>query len=315
MQIIDVTLRDGGHTVNFDWPVEMAKEYYSLLSTFSEIQIIELGYWKQSKKSNNPFYNLNFDFVSEITQNRGLKNVSIMIDYHYCSHNLSEYPTKFQNEILMIRLCVRKEDLINGLEFGKNLKEFTGLNVSINIFNTSNYSEEELIDTCIKLSEYKFDYVYFADTHGSLDLKKNQYFFGRPMEIIKNSGKKIGFHLHDHSGKAMLNYGELGNYGIESTDTSIRGMGKGSGNLKLEYVIHESKNLVKLLTFIDKYDKILTINPNVYELLTSKYSLTDNYAKQAKEIGIDLKRFDLICKKIGGVDRDTFNDQILIKNG
>ena len=29
MKIIDVTLRDGGFTCNFDWPLEFAKEYYA----------------------------------------------------------------------------------------------------------------------------------------------------------------------------------------------------------------------------------------------------------------------------------------------
>ena len=312
MQIIDVTLRDGGHAVDFNWPIQMAKEYYKTLSKFKEIQLIELGYWKQSAKSSKPFYNLDFELVKEITGGSSRRNVSVMIDYHYCSHLLEDYPRNDQLEISMIRLCIRKEDLEKGLEFGKRLKEYTGLDISINIFNTSNYTHQELIKTCEEVLMYDFDYVYFADTHGSLDLSKDFKKFEEPIRLLKNKKKSVGFHLHDHSGKAYSNYQELVSRNVNSTDTSVRGMGKGSGNLKLEHVINR-KDLIDLLSFIQKYQDILTIKPSVYEMITAKHSLTDNYAKQASEIEIRLTLFDSICSQITGIDKDTFNSSILQK--
>ena len=50
------------------------------------------------------------------------------------------------------------------------------------------------------------------------------------------------FHLHDHSGKAYLNYRLLPMIGFGSTDVSLSGMGKGDGNLKLEYAVDPSEN-------------------------------------------------------------------------
>ena len=91
MQIVDVTLRDGGFTCDFDWPMEFAKEYYNLVTGFG-ITCMELGYWKQSSKSQNKFFNLNMDTVKEVTGGQGKNNVCVMIDYHYCSKNLSDYP-------------------------------------------------------------------------------------------------------------------------------------------------------------------------------------------------------------------------------
>ena len=32
MQIIDVTLRDGGHVKDFNWPIRFAQKHYSSLS-------------------------------------------------------------------------------------------------------------------------------------------------------------------------------------------------------------------------------------------------------------------------------------------
>ena len=42
LQIIDVTLRDGGHAVQFDWPKDFAREYYETLSNISDVKYVQL---------------------------------------------------------------------------------------------------------------------------------------------------------------------------------------------------------------------------------------------------------------------------------
>ena len=73
MKIIDVTLRDGGFTCDFDWPMKFAQEYYKLLSKL-DVNLVELGYWKQTAKSSNRFFDLNIDNVN------GNDNDTITID-------------------------------------------------------------------------------------------------------------------------------------------------------------------------------------------------------------------------------------------
>ena len=51
MQIIDVTLRDGGHVREFNWPIRFAQDHYEAMCKIPEIKLIELGYWKQTSKS------------------------------------------------------------------------------------------------------------------------------------------------------------------------------------------------------------------------------------------------------------------------
>jgi isopropylmalate/homocitrate/citramalate synthase len=247
MKIIDVTLRDGGHAVQFDWPLEFARQYYSTLSSINQIDYLELGYWGQKSKSTNTFYDLDLEKVCDVTQKSNRSNVSIMIDYHYCSHEVSDYPTDSQSEISMIRMCSRKEDINEALEFGKELKKYTN--------------------------------------------------------------------IHDHRGLAMVNYNELIKNNLDSTDTSIRGMGKGSGNLKLEYVL-DKKYLGELSQLILENEKLLTITPSPYELITSKYGLTDNYAKGARELQMSIADFENVCNKITSFDKDSYNKNILeVQNG
>ena len=46
-----------------------------------------------------------------------------MIDYHYCSKVLSDYPKNDQKEIAMIRICSRKEDIPKSIEICRTTKE------------------------------------------------------------------------------------------------------------------------------------------------------------------------------------------------
>lgn len=310
IEIIDVTLRDGGHAVDFNWPLEFARDYYKTVSALHQVGTLELGYWGQTSKTTNTFYNLDYEKVCDVTKKAGLNNVSIMIDYHYCSHDMSDYPTRDQSEISMIRMCARKEDMNEAILFGKELKQHTGLNVSFNIFNASNYSFIELTDLSTKIKNWPFDYVYFADTHGDLDLTKDFWKFEHFFNVCHKHVKKTGFHLHDHSGMAMVNYREILKKPVDSTDTSIRGMGKGSGNLKLEYILEKS-NLAELARLILEYNELLTIKPTPYELITSKYALTDNYAKEAFDRHLDIHKFESVCKSITGLDKDSYNGIIL----
>ena len=307
MQIIDVTLRDGGHVRDFNWPIKFAKDHYKAMCKIPQIKFIELGYWKQKSKSSNTFYNLNINKVKRITGRKNLKNVSIMIDYHYCLKKLQEYPTKKnQKEIAMIRICSRKEDIPKALKFAEELKAYTKIKVSFNIFNATNYKSKELIEVCKTVSKYNLDYVYFADTHGDMDLERLYKKFKKGLKLLEKSKKKIGMHLHDHSGKGYFNYRQLEKYNIYNCDSSLRGMGKGFGNLRTEFIVKQMY-LEVLANLIKKYDRLLTMPQNIYTLITSKYRLTDNYALDAKIKNIDIKKFSFLCKKIKGKYKDNFD--------
>ena len=111
--------------------------------------------------------------VRQITGGKGRKNVCVMIDYHYCSKNLEDYPTNNQNEIKMIRMTARKDMINDAFEFAVRLKKHTGLEISFNIFNTTNYTDSEL-DSALNLTlDSDFEVIGFADTHGHLNLSKD----------------------------------------------------------------------------------------------------------------------------------------------
>jgi len=314
MKILDCTLRDGGFRTDFNWDLKFANRYYNLLSNFN-IPYIELGYWKQKSKSINPFYNLGLKEVEIITKSSTKHNATIIIDYHYCDKDVNIYPKKNQTPISMIRITSRKENIDEAISFADKLASFTNLDLSFQIINSTNYSKKELENTVKKLSKSNFLYIYFADSHGNLHLPIDYWKFEDSIFCIRENNKKVGFHLHNHTNRALLNYYFCLEKKIEIVDSTILGMGKGAGNLKLEEIIR-NENFIELLYFIKKESKHFKLNETdfLYNSISGRLNITDNYAKQAMENKVDLYDFYEICSGIRGKQKDTFDKKIFKLN-
>ena len=129
---------------------------------------------------------------------------------------------------------------------------------------------------------------------------------------IKAAGRKTGFHLHDHTGKAYMNYLKCVNSPyIDSCDTSIMSLGKGAGNLKLENILDNEKAMI-LNEFIFKYyDSLFKKTVSPYYIVTGRYGITDNYASQAQIMKIEMSVFIKFCSTIAGLNIDNFDKQLL----
>lgn len=311
MNIVDVTLRDGGFTCDFNWPIEFAQEYYNLVTQLG-VSCIELGYWKQSSKSQNRFFNLDYDTIKQITKEQGKNNCCVMIDYHYCSKDLNDYPTSSQNEIKMIRMTCRKDMIKEGFDFAVKLKQHTGLDIAFNLFNTTNYTDRELNSSLDVVLDSDFDIIGFADTHGHLNLNKDIALYEQKFKRIKESGKQTCFHLHNHTGRALSNYIKCSESKyIDICDTSIGGLGKGAGNLKLEEVVSDFDSLL-LNNFIYRhYDLLFKKSTPPHYMVTGRFGITDNYATQAIKLNLPIDTFAKFCATIKGLHRDNFNKTLL----
>lgn len=90
--LIDVTLRDGGHPVGFDWPLDFVRRYLEISAKVPEINFTEVGYWKQKGKFDGRFYKVDQRLVDELGANP--RELAVMIDFHYCRKNLRDYPPR-----------------------------------------------------------------------------------------------------------------------------------------------------------------------------------------------------------------------------
>ena len=307
MKILDCTLRDGGFINDFNWDIVFATNYYQLMCSFN-LPYVELGYWGQTAKSKNRFYNLNSKDVDQIIGVEKKKNAVVIIDYHYCNKDLNTYPCKQSSPVTMIRITSRKQDIDDALKFAEKLYVKTNIDISFQIINCTNYSRQDLEKTIEIILKCKFMYIYFADSHGNLNLNLDYDKYRDSIEKIKYQGVGVGFHLHNHTGRALTNYYICKNRDIDIIDTSILGLGKGGGNLKLEDVII-NEYFIRLLEFVQYETKHLQLNKKIYlyNLITGRLGVTDNYAKYAFENNLPLTKFYQDCLQLREEKKDIFD--------
>ncbi len=314
MKIVDVTLRDGGFVCDFDWGLEYAINHIKTMVEIG-VNIIELGYWKQNSKSKNQFYNMNEELLEKLSSYVPKTiRIAVMIDFHYCSKDLEDYPAFGTSRLDIVRITSRKEDFEEALKFGKLLKDKKGLKVSFQIINSTNYSKKELTRTVERLIENQFDMVAFADSHGNLNLIQDIAKYEEAIKLLDDNSVRWSFHLHDHTGRATLNYWYLTQTSCYSIDVSANGVGKGTGNLKLDYVI-SNEMLSSLLDYMTTtaHPKIKIEKIDAFNLMTGRLNITDNYAKYALANNLTIKDFFSILIGISGKDRDSYNENLIKK--
>ena len=310
MQIIDVTLRDGGHQHDFAWPRAFGAEYVGEAIRSQQIDFVEIGYWKQSGKFSGDFYALDEDLVGSLNPDQSPK-VAVMVDFHYCARMLDAYPFSGASPFGLIRMTSRREDVFDASTLLSRIKAQTGALTSLNLFNISNYSQEALDAALSSLVSHVPDFVYFADTHGSVDLAADNELYSYLAREVSALGATPGFHLHNHTGKAYHNFRHLDELGFRATDISLNGLGKGMGNLPLEHVLGGSER--------DRFLELWRSNRSLFEMsttpfgaLTGNFSVTDHYADQAEQLGLSVDQFTEFISSLGKKQRDNFESPLML---
>tara|TARA_Y100000590_G_C15720557_1_gene1013411 strand:+ start:1095 stop:2051 length:957 start_codon:yes stop_codon:yes gene_type:complete len=310
IKILDCTLRDGGFTNDFYWSNSFLTDYFKTVNSLP-LEYVEVGYWKQKNKSRNQFYNINEKDLFSFKKKCKIK-LAVITDFHYSTKNEKDFPKKKDGLLSLIRVTSRIEDLDDTVDFINRLKDYTKLNISLNIFNFSSNTEKNLEKISRKLKKCNADFFYFADTHGNLDFNYLPNHFAKFIDKINSFNKKIGFHFHDNIGTAYSNYIYCINNGFQYFDSTIFGIGRGGGNLRTEFLV-DDKFKSKLVVFINKYKKSLEIPYNLYCLITGINSVSNIYANYAYKNRINLSAFNKFCLNLNNKDKNNFNSKKIEK--
>ena len=284
IKILDCTLRDGGYVNNWEFGFENIQKIIDNL-TKSKVDYIECGFLK------NIEYNKNlslFDKVSRLNdfifdyQNLKTKYCLML---NYGDIELSQIE-KNQNTNIFLRLCFKKDDLDNALEFSKKLieKEY---DVFLALMHIHKYSKNDLEKLVQKINKINPKALSIVDTIGVMRSCDIELVF----DILDNSlNKEISFCFHSHN-NLELSYSCAKcliekNYNRELIlDSTLYSIGRGAGNLAIEEIIknfslYDSKLINQTIEEIIKpiYLKTPWGNNSAY-FLSAKYKLHPNYAK------------------------------------
>lgn len=262
LKVLDVTLRDGGCVNDFNF----GQAYMSKILAAQEaagVDVIELGYIDESKGScaGRTQYKNEQVIPQCILKNKkpGVKYVA-MIDYG--KYNIDNLQPRTENGIDGIRLAFHKKNMFDIISLGRKIIE-KGYEFFVQPMITLRYSDRELLDLIDLVNKELPDAsgFYIVDTFG--EMRPND--MNRMLHLVDNNlipTMTLGFHSHNNLQMSYSNACAMLQFPTNRDlmlDSSIMGMGKGSGNLNTELLL-EHMNLyygkkyevAPLLEVIDK---------------------------------------------------------------
>lgn len=319
-QILDCTIRDGGYVNDWQFDSKLVRESYRTLSK-SGVDYVELGFRSSSKHFDPKKYGewrfCTEEKLQEIT--KGIKGAKIGVMGDFGKFDLEDLDQKANSCVDIVRLAAHKHKLMEAIDFLQKVKE-KGYVVSLQCMGYSKFTEEETAGLVERLKDSDIDYVYVADSYGSIFPFQMEAFF-RPLLELERI--KVGFHPHNNIQMAFANTLEAIRLGVHIIDTSIYGIGRGAGNLPTEillsYLIKQGEdryNAIPVLNCIDQF--FIDLNkttPWGYQLPYMISGIFDSHPNYAKEL-LRRKEYDIeeIWKAMEGVneiDAIGFNVDLL----
>jgi 4-hydroxy 2-oxovalerate aldolase len=233
MIITDCTIRDGGHTNNWEFSDELVRKTYHA-ATQAGVDFFELGYI--SNKLDRGFYG-----KMKLNGNHGLEDIETqkckiigMID---CDRNTEIDWTKAENsQFKYIRLATYSHNIDIALNLIPGLI-LRGYKVFLSLMGFCRFQNSDLKYLSRLTQDFKdsIEAITFADSFGSMLPEEVLYCY---LKLRDLGFSRVNFHAHNNTQLAFANVLKLlkteSPYGI---DASVYGMGRGGGNLPIELLI------------------------------------------------------------------------------
>jgi len=255
LNLLDVSLRDGGHRTHFNFTDTVLKQLLKWLDQ-AGVEYIEIGYrngFKNSVTPIGPAGLCNDDYLSFCRNIIKKSGIAVMI--HPLNITIEDIKALKQNKVDLLRICVFKGEAADAVPIIQMARE-TGLKVSVNLTHISQYTIKELQSVLDHLKGYHPDIVYFADSNGNLLPEQVRKLY---QTFLPHYSFSFGFHAHDNLGLAQANTIAALESGVKYIDASLSGMGKGMGNLKIEfftaylYALHQQSYQLNSLLMASNY--------------------------------------------------------------
>jgi len=278
MKILDCTIRDGGYTNHWGFTEKDVIRVYESISS-AGIEYFEVGFIGP-KKEKGKWQHLSKHEIIKVFGETSGSDIGVMINY-------KTKTTEIPDGVKMVRVATHKDTAIDAILFSEGIKE-SGYVTSLQLMGYSTMSDKEVNSICKQLNRTSIDYVYVADSYGSIyphDMKD----ILDPLLSIKNI--KVGFHPHNSLQLAFANSLKAIEMGVDIIDASLMGIGRGSGNLPLELIaayFRSKYNVIPLLNCIDdviakyRYTNYWGYDPRY--MLSGVLNIHPYYAKQNRSL-------------------------------
>lgn len=257
IKVLDCTIRDGGYLNNWNFDFHLVRDVYRSVSK-SGIDYFEIGFRNRTRdgmaETGNLWKCVNDKLVRDVVCNIQGAKVGIMGDFG--SVEADDFCEKRESPISLVRVAAHKDNTQRAIRLLESIKK-KGYEVSLQCMGFSNYSDTEKKELRMAVASSGLDYLYIADSYGSLFPFEIRAIFEPFLEMEKF---KVGFHAHNNLQMAFANTLEAVRVGVDIVDSSIYGMGRGAGNLQSEILLAYLQkrgiikyNVIPILECVDKY--------------------------------------------------------------
>ena len=294
IRVLDCTLRDGGYYNNWDFLPDLVENYLTAISG-AGVHTVELGLrLPTQEKSLGPFAYCTDDYLKRLPVPENLE-IAVMVN----AKDLVSGPgtsadavdQMFQpakkSPVSLVRIASHVREISDCREGVLKLKEL-GYRIGFNIMQVAIHAPAVLGEAAREISGWgAVDVLYFADSLGNMDAHNVSDTFSAFREGWPGD---IGIHAHNNMGQALINSMAAIDAGATWIDGTILGMGRGAGNVCMEYLLvelarngHDSYYPEALFDLVMKDFSTLKSShnwgPNLFYYLSAVYGIHPTYVQ------------------------------------
>ncbi|HCA90109.1 MAG: 4-hydroxy-2-oxovalerate aldolase [Legionellaceae bacterium] len=229
--LLDVTLRDGGHRMGFKFS-EVHLNYLLTKLNQAQIPFVEVGYRNGFLQAPQALGDAGLCPLAYLKYCRAhLTHAIIAVMVHPPLIGYEDLVELKHAGVQLIRFCIARHQFKQAHDLIIQAKRLN-LMISLNFIHVSQYSSKALDEVVTQAASLTPDMIYFADSNGHLTPQAVKAIYTR---FISRFDCQFGFHPHDNLGLAQANALAALEVGVHMIDSSLAGMGKGTGNLKTEF--------------------------------------------------------------------------------
>ncbi len=239
IRILDCTVRDGGLINDHKFDDKFMKTVYDTCVA-AGVDYVEMGY-KGSKKIFAPANFGKWKYCDEddirriVGEKKGSVKISVMADAERTDYHEDILP-KDKSVIDCVRVAAYIHQIPIAIDMIQDAHD-KGYETMLQLMAVSTIHENDLAEALEAAAKTPVEAVYIVDSFGALYSEEVRELVKMYMDVLKGTGKEVGFHAHNNMQLAFANTIEAIIAGANRFDATINGIGRGAGNCPVELLI------------------------------------------------------------------------------
>lgn len=243
LNVLDCTLRDGGYYNDWNFARDTVENYLHAIEGAC-IEAIEIGFRGFSgDRFLGPYAYCTDSYLRSLPLPKGVE-LAVMVD----AKQLLAYGRgpaaavdalfrpRVESPLSLVRVAAHFAEVPRCCPAVTRLKEL-GYRVGLNVMQAGGKPPDKLAATATTIGSWNsVDVLYFADSLGNMDSNEVRATIAA---LRRGWDGLIGVHAHDNMGHALANSIAAIEAGASWIDGTILGMGRGAGNVCMEYLLLE----------------------------------------------------------------------------